>query len=204
VGAEEKTSLDSILSLPEGIEKTAALAAWFQGIYPPAAGVPVLVGGAAVEILSGGAYTTGDLDFVGVVPPEVARRLEAAGFSRQGRHWVHEEGQVFVELPGAGLDPDERAVFTQVAGWTVLILSPEDVLVDRLAAWQFWKSPMDAVAAFWVWQSMVGRLDTSHLRAAAERKGVEPALKRLRELTEKVAGRTPDTEELFAWARKTP
>jgi hypothetical protein len=108
----------------------------------------------------------------------VARRLEAAGFSRQGRHWVHEEGQVFVELPGAGLDPDERAVFTQVAGWMVLILSPEDILVDRLAAWQFWKSPMDAVAAFWVWQSMGSRVDTSRLRAAAERKGVEPEQER--------------------------
>lgn len=196
--------LESILSLPDGFERTAALAAWFQGIYPPGSGAPVLVGGAAVEILSGGAYTTGDLDFVGEVPSEVVRRLERAGFSRQGRHWVHEEGQVFVEVPGSGLEPHELAVSTNVAGWTVLILSPEDVLVDRLAAWQFWKSPMDGVASFWVWQSTLGRLDTSRLRAAAERRGVEPALKRLQDLAAELAGRSPDAEELFAWARRKP
>jgi hypothetical protein len=197
-------ALGSILSLPEGMEKTAALAAWFQDIYPSAANAPVLVGGAAVEILSGGAYTTGDLDFVGEVPSEVVRRLEAEGFSRQGRHWVHEAGQVFVEIPGSHLEPDERAVSVQVGNWTVLILSPEDVLVDRLAAWQFWISPLDAVAAFWVWQSTKSRLDESRLRAAAERRRVEPALKRLQDLTEELAGRAPEAEELFAWARKTP
>ena len=65
---------ETILALPEGIERTAALAAWFQSLFSPGAEVPILVGGAAVEIYSGGAYTSGDLDFVGEVDAGLAER----------------------------------------------------------------------------------------------------------------------------------
>lgn len=200
----EEVPLDEILALPEGLEKTVALVAWFQGIYPPGAGVPVLVGGAAAEILSGGAYTTGDLDFVGEIPPEVAGRLEEAGFSRQGRYWLHEKGQVFVELPASGLGPGERAVSLQVCDRTLLMLSPEDVLVDRLAAWQFWSSQVDGVAAFWIWQSHGERLDLKYLQVTTEHKGLIAALGRLQLFSEQLAGRSPEPEELFSWARTTP
>ncbi|MEW6338818.1 MAG: hypothetical protein AB1625_15640 [Acidobacteriota bacterium] len=70
--------LDRVLALGEGPTKTAAPAAWVQGLFPHGA-VPVLVGGAAVELYTGGAYVTGDLDFVGRVPAPVARALVAVG-----------------------------------------------------------------------------------------------------------------------------
>jgi len=63
-------------SLPEGPQRTAAIAVWIQSLFSEEKQVPVLVGGAAVEILTGGAYTTGDLDFVGSVPPSVRNILE--------------------------------------------------------------------------------------------------------------------------------
>ncbi len=193
--------LQPILAQEEGPGRTAALAAWFQGLFPEGSAVPVLVGGAAVEVYSGGAYTTGDLDFVGEVPSAVAARLRAAGFVQQGRHWVHDEGQVFLEIPGAALDPAERAVTLQVDGWSLLALSPEDLLVDRLAAWQFWSSPLDGVAAVQLWQSVAAELDERHLTEAAARKGVAPALDRLRAFAVEVSGQEPTEEELIAWAR---
>ena len=69
--------LDEILSLPEGPQRTAATAAWVQGLFSEDSQIPVLVGGAAVEILTGGAYTTGDFDFVGSVPVSVRPKLES-------------------------------------------------------------------------------------------------------------------------------
>ena len=45
-----------IFTLSPGPERTVQIVAWIQSIQPGL----VLVGGAAVEVYSGGAYTTGD------------------------------------------------------------------------------------------------------------------------------------------------
>src|SRR5687768_4589224 len=94
--------------------RTAALAAWVQGLF---VGSPaVLVGGSAVELYTSGAYVSGDLDFVGAVPAEVAARLRRAGFRKTGRHWVHERGRVFLEFPASRLEPTQEVVDLSVGG----------------------------------------------------------------------------------------
>lgn len=201
---DDALGLTSALQLPEGHERTAALAAWVQSLFSSDASRPVLVGGAAVEIYSGGTYTTGDLDFVGTVPSEVAARLEAAGFERQGRHWIHEAGQVFLEFPGSHLEPPEQAVRLQVGAWQIFALSPEDVLVDRLAAWQFWRSALDGVTSFHLWQKLSHGLDLSRLERAAEIRGVRQALESLQRLTVMLQDQEPTPEELAEWAKKNP
>lgn len=164
--------------------------------------MPVLVGGAAAALYSNGAYMTGDLDFVGEVPGEVAKSLELAGFSKQGRHWVNEAHQIFFELPGSQLDPPEEATILRVAEWDVLVLRPEDALTDRLAAWQFWRSLVDGIAAFWIWRSSAPNLHPGRVEASAENKKVQRALEALRSFDRALEGRTPDPEELTSWARK--
>lgn len=193
-------AFSAILALPEGLERTAALVEWFQNLYAPAAR-PILVGGAAAEIFSKSAYTTGDFDFVGELPPEVIRNLEEVGFTLQGRSWIHEEGQVFIELPGLQLMPGEEALWTRVGGRMIFVLSPEDTLVDRLAAWQFWKSSPDGVAAFWIWQNFADSLDLERLEQAVERSQVKPALTKLREFVESLGGGEPEAEEVELWAK---
>lgn len=190
--------IDSLLRLPEGPERTAALAAWIQGLY--AEHPPVLVGGGAVELYSGGAYVTGDLDFVGEVPPEVAQGLLAAGFVKRGRHWIHDEGQVFVEFPSSDLDSGERTARVRIGDVAVLVLAPEELIVDRLAAWEHWRSEIDGVNAFLVWRAREGELDRDRLRRLAERHDVSASLDRLVELAASVAGRAPTREELEVWA----
>lgn len=64
----------SLLTLPEGPTRTAAVVEWVQHLFAPGARPP-LVGGAAVELLTGGAYTTGDIDLVGEADDAVAKRL---------------------------------------------------------------------------------------------------------------------------------
>lgn len=86
--------IEEILSLPDGPDKTARIAAWIESCFRDPTRVPILVGGAAVEIVTGGAYTIGDLDFVGSVDPTVSSEFERAGFRRHGRHWIHEDAQV--------------------------------------------------------------------------------------------------------------
>jgi len=200
VSADRTADLDRLVLLPEGPARTAALASWIQDLYD--ADPPVLVGGAAVELYCGGAYVTGDLDFAGNVSSAVAKRLLDAGFVQVGRHWVREAGQVFVEFPGSGLADGERAVAVQVEGVEVLVLSPEDVLVDRLAAWQFWRSPLDGVVSFRLVQSVVSQLDPQRLNEAAARRGVSRALDRLSEFVKAHVDSEPSSEKIEQWAKQ--
>jgi hypothetical protein len=192
--------ISSILELRESPERTAALAEWLQSLY--ADDPPILVGGSAVELYTGGAYRSGDLDFVGSVPGAVADALVAAGFRRSGRHWVHEGAQVFLEFPGSTLHIDDEVVDVRVGASRVRAISPEALLVDRLAAWQHWKSAEDAVNAWLLWRAMAMR--THRLQRFARKEGVEPALRELLQAAKRWRGTEPRREELEEWARRLP
>jgi len=143
-----KLNFSEIWGISPGLSRTAALAQWVQELYPGDKDLPVLVGGGAVELFTRGAYVTGDLDFVGLVPPSVATALRLAGFTKEGRHWFHEEGRIFLEFPSAVLGTEEEARERVFNDCRVLIISPEDLIVDRLSAWVHWRSALDGVNAF--------------------------------------------------------
>jgi len=155
-----------------------------------------------VELYTGGAYRTGDLDFVGTVPAAVSRTLEGEGFQRLGRHWVHEEGRVFIEIPGDSLGPGETAADLRRGEVVVRVIGPEELLVDRLAAWEFWGSEQDAVNAFLIWRS--NRLDQKRLRALATAREVTAALASLISFRRSLRGKAPSADQLAGWARRRP
>lgn len=192
--------LASTLAMPESPARTAALAAWVQGLFVDSPAV--LVGGSAVELYTSGAYVSGDLDFVGVVPAEVAARLRRAGFRKTGRHWVHERGRVFLEFPASRLEPTQQVVDLSVGSAVVRTLAPEGVIVNCLAAWQHWRSAQDGVNALLVARS--ARIDRKALRELAEKESVTAGLLALERALRRWRGREPEPEELVAWASDVP
>ena len=192
--------LAEALRLPEGPKRTAAIAAWIQSLY--ANKPPILVGGAAVELYTGGAYTTGDFDFVGDVPESVRRSLVEAGFKRLGRHWIRSEGEIFVEFPGSTVQEGEKTAILELDGTRVLTLTAEDMIVDRLAAWQFWRSTTDGASAFLIWSAQAKSIDAARLTKLAARRGVQNALASLRRFIR--SSRKPSAEDLEKWASNPP
>jgi hypothetical protein len=193
-------SIEKILTLPDGPDKTASLVAWLQGLYGDDASIPVLVGGGAVEILTGGAYTTGDLDFVGEVPESVSRQLSDAGFERQGRHWIHDGAHVFLEFPASRLEEDEEVVALEVAHQTIRVLAPEALLVDRLASWEFWGSTTDGVNAFLILRATGDRLDLEMIERLVTSREVSRSWTLLDAFNRQFSTRDPTSEELATWA----
>ena len=83
-----------------------------------------------------------------------------------------------------------------------MVVEPEALVADRLAAWQVWRSPQDGVNA---WLITRGRsLDLHRVEVLAEVKGVSSAARRLVEVVERWQGRNPTEEELVAWAEAIP
>jgi hypothetical protein len=193
--------LPEILAEPEGPQRTAHLVAWIQGLFE-SGDPPVLVGGAAVELYTGGGYTTGDLDFVGVVPSHVATLLKKAGFARQGRHWIHEKAQVFVEFPGSALAGGERAVRLRVGDCEVVAIAPEDLLAERLGAWKHWRSAIDGVNAWLLFLAFGGRLDDGRLRQRCAAHEADDALRALRSFAQEWPHSRPPDEEVLEWAQR--
>jgi hypothetical protein len=197
-------NIEDLLPLPDGPRKTAALVAWIQAFSEADDAVPVLVGGAAVELFTGGGYTTGDLDLVGPVSPELQRSLNDAGFAKHGRHWIHEEAQIFIEFPGDTLGPDEETRDLEFDGTHVRIISLEDLVVDRLGAWQHWQSSVDGVNALLLWRSSREKLDMARLERRTRDEGWDRALARLQEFVTHWARSDPPASEVEKWANRWP
>ena len=195
---------EQILALDEGPARTAALVTWLQSLFDDQETTPVVVGGAAVELYTGGAYTTGDIDLVGAVSPGAAQALKKAGFERQGRHWILESEQIFVEFPGEALDPDEEASWIEFEGHRLRVISIEDLLVDRLGAWEYWQSAVDGVNALFLWHIQKDRIDVARLERQVTRAGWRKAWSSLIQFVEKWAPGELPTEEVEKWANSGP
>lgn len=192
----------AILSKAEGPERTAAMAEWVQSLFEPDLEKPILVGGGAVELYTGGAYTTGDLDFAGMVPGSVAKALSATGFIKTGRHWIHEEGGIFIEFPSSALEEGAKAAWIEVGSSRVLIISPEDLIVDRLAAWKFWASSIDGVNAYLLYRTQHLDLNPERLRDRAEANDVSGALAAVDDLYDDYYDRMPPEGVLEQWVKR--
>lgn len=197
------TDLRNILDMDQGPVRTAALCEWIQNLYPQKADIPVLVGGSAVELYTGGAYTTGDMDFVGIVPSEVAKKLEKSGFEKKGRHWIHEEGKIFIEFPGSVLAVGTEAIELIFGSNSIIIISPEDIIVDRLSAWIFWRSSVDGVNAFLLYRAQFEAVDHDRLGECARIAEVTAALNAVKDLYKKFPDALPPKKVMEQWSQKT-
>jgi hypothetical protein len=195
---------EDALVVEPGPARTAALVAWLQGLFEEDGAVPILVGGAAVELYTLGAYVTGGLDFVGSVTPDVARALERAGFERRGRHWIHEDAQVFIEFPGDALGMKEEARWLDVLGQTIRIISAEDLLVERLGSWEYWRSAVDGVNALILWRTHRQRMDVGRVEDRVAADGWGKAWKSLLEFAKCWENVEPPGEEVEKWANSGP
>ena len=197
-----ETKINDIFALPHSVERTAALAWWIQSLYPDESVRPVLVGGAAMELYTEGAYITAELDFAGVVPPPVASDLRKSEFRRLDRHWLHDKESVSIIFHGDTLRAGERAVDQSFGDYRVLMVSPEDLLVDRLVSWRHLESPTHGVQAYLIYHTQHGPMDLEHLRQRTAQEDVEPAMDSVTRLFFKNKGQLPKAELLGAWASR--
>ena len=196
------SKLKAILSLPQRPERTAALARWVQSLYPDREERPVLVGGAAMELFTGGAYITGDLDFVGTVTPSVDGALKEVGFGLFGRHWIHTEERVSFVFQDKALEKGGKAVERYFGMYRIFVISPEDLLVDRLVSWRYCESPLHGVQAYLLYCCTHWWMDVGHLSSRAVEDEVAPELDSLLRLFFKNRGQVPDGDLLGAWASR--
>jgi len=117
----------------------------------------VLSGGAAVSIYTENRYESLDLDFVTSAQTKViAAALSPLGFHWQkgSRYFSHDETNYVLEFPSGPLAVGNRLV----AQWSQLktetgafhILTPTQMIMDRLAAYFHWNDQQSLDQAVWI------------------------------------------------------
>lgn len=140
----------------------------------------VLSGGAAISIYTENRYESVDLDFVSSVAiHDLARILEPLGFERgakgRARYFEHPSCNWYVEFP-----PEPVAVGSRIIGpneWHAIdtplgrlhVLSPTQMIMDRLAAYFWWNDQQSWGQALMVARSQV--IDWEDLRVWAAEEG---------------------------------
>jgi hypothetical protein len=113
---------------------------------------PVIVGGAAVEIYTGGAVTTGDFDLACGRQDILEVVMQEHGFLRPSgpgvatRGWVHPELRLGFEVVSDTLldgmaDRAMVQVFELAPDGAVAVIAPEDIIADRMGQYASGTAP---------------------------------------------------------------
>lgn len=143
---------------------------------------PVLVGGVAVEFYTEGGYATKDIDMVAVGGKPLQAVMQELGFERRGKDYLNKNLQIYIEFPSEALNASEKYDEVDVDGIPLRIISIEDLIVDRLCAYKFWRSFADGLAALLLLE--LGKIDSARLKIQAERREVLDALETISKIYE--------------------
>ena len=113
---------------------------------------PVLVGGAAAELYSGSAISTGDFDLVSARQDVIEAALQAHGFVKPRgpglltRGWVHPDLALGFEIVADTLmdghtDRDRIRLFSIESGKKLAVIPIEDLIADRVAQFHSGTAP---------------------------------------------------------------
>jgi hypothetical protein len=137
------TSAGDVEAMLKAQSESATRALYFSAMLAAESGNldVVVVGGSAIEIYTEGAYVSGDIDLVG--PREaLGKTLRAWGFQHESRVWFHRAGGLTFDLVGPHYNGRaDRTQRVETPYGPVRLAGPEDLIVKRLIAAAYWKTP---------------------------------------------------------------
>jgi hypothetical protein len=139
---------------------------------------PVLVGGLAVEVFSGGNYSTVDIDLVFPDNSQVDALLIPEGFARKGRYWENTDLDLIVECPGSVFLHKKDEIELD-DGKKFLITSLEEIIIDRLNACVHWQSRSDCEIVEVLLATKVKNIDYEYLKKRAIEEGAGDMLNQI-------------------------
>lgn len=116
----------------------------------------VLVGGACVSIYTEEKHASRDLDFISPYSHQaITDALSEIGFKKDGRYFTHLNSELYVEFTSGPVAignqiPVKPEGKMKVKSTTILMYSPTQCVMDRLAAWFHWNDRRSLIHALWV------------------------------------------------------
>ncbi len=188
-----KKDLQIAAELKNGAQRAITIAAIVAEALRSIDQDPILVGGAAVEFYTQGGYSTADIDMITEGGPELVKIMEELGFEKIGKDFLHPALKIYIEFPGRSLGPSEKFSAIKIGPRHLRIISVEDLIVDRLCAYKFWKSVLDGVNAMLLLE--IGEVETARLQQRAKEEDVLDALEIVQKVMKEVIRRKLSRKE---------
>jgi hypothetical protein len=176
--------LDNAAQLKDPVERSMTIASILAEALRSIGRDPVLVGGAAVEFYTQGGYSTADIDMVAEGGSDLFRVMSALGFERFGKDFKDIKRAIYVEFPGSSLKASERVDTIAVGRRTLRVISIEDLIVDRLNAYKFWRSGIDGLNTLLLLE--MGAPNQARLLQRARQEDVADALEAVQRINDEV------------------
>ncbi|NPA54680.1 MAG: hypothetical protein GXO21_08465 [Aquificae bacterium] len=144
--------------------------------------LPIIVGGSALEIYTGGFYLTGDIDLVSPYKKELENIiLSSSFFKKVGKNLISDELGLFVEIVDEKLagSLDKINTISINENFDIKVIGLEDLIIDRLNACVHWKSYSDCEWAEVLLEEFKEKIDFKYLKERAEK---EQVYKKLQDL----------------------
>ncbi len=161
------------------IEKKIFFLAWLNEKLKAAGSraLPILVGGSAVELYTGGNYTSVDMDIYLDDIVLAVDILEEHGFVKTGRHYFSAEYDLLAEFVSGRIP--EKVSEIEYGEEFILVSSLEEMIIDRLNVAKWRNIPKDLEWARIMISSGDGMgLDMDYLRGRAAEEGIEDYLEK--------------------------
>jgi hypothetical protein len=132
--AELRRRVDNLAAEPDRLRRRLLALGALTARLAPEGIEPILVGGCALALYTGGGYSTEDVDLALPHGPAADRAFSDLGFRKRGRFWERLDLELLFEAPAPAGLPGETAPRTELEldGLRVVVLGVEDLLIDRL------------------------------------------------------------------------
>lgn len=143
-----------------------------------------LVGGEAVELYTGGQFSTGDIDITVSDRSLAEKILKNLGFQREGMIWLNKRLKVAFQIVASYPSHREKVRVVKAQGLSIKVVGVEDLIVDRLVAAKYWRSnpKLDTEQALVLFRNFKNSLDLSYLKQRTEEEKVDDILDEIQKL----------------------
>ena len=169
--AEEfRTAIQSEATEARKVRAFAALLGRESGLG--AEGMTV-VGGSALEIYTGGAYVSQDVDLIAEDRSRVESVLRQWGFKALGMYWTSPDLTPSIQIVGRHDSwSRERNQIISTRFGQVRLASIEDVVVKRLIESRYWRQPQALAEAMLAVERLDPKIDWEYVEFVAKKDGV--------------------------------
>jgi hypothetical protein len=150
---------------------------------------PILCGCGAVELYTDAQTATGDVDLITPDRAKLISNLLKMGFQRSPdqRYCYHSGYSLLFEFPAESLRPQEKTITVRLDEVGCRVVSPEDMIVDRLETFEASGGGTDLVYSYLIYHLHHHKLNLERLRDMVRLVDVRESfrfIRRLHEFTE--------------------